>query len=185
MTEQVIADAKNRMQKSIEALHNDLSRLRTGRAHPSLLEPIMVNNYGADMPLNQVASISVESARCLAVTPWDKNLVASVEKAIVAADLGLNPSTAGTVIRVPLPALTEESRRNLTKLVREEGEKARVSVRNARRDANTSVTAFLKDKEITEDDEHRAEATIQKLTDDFVKEIDGVIESKEKDLMEV
>ena len=183
MIDDIKSDAADRMGKSVSALETDLAKLRTGRAHPSLLEHINVSYYGADTPLNQVANISVEDGRTLVVQPWEQNLVSAVEKAILESDLGLNPNTAGTVIRIPLPPLTEERRKDLVKIVRHEGEQAKVAVRNIRRDANTELKNLVKDKLITEDDEHRGQEVIQKLTDQHVKEIDQRIEQKEKDLM--
>jgi ribosome recycling factor len=177
--------AEKKMQKSIQSLENELTKLRTGRAHPSLLDHIRIDYYGNETPLNQVASIAVEDARTLTVTPWEKNMVAPIEKAIMKSDLGLNPNSVGTVIRVPLPALTEERRRDLTRIVRDEGEKARVAVRNIRREANQSLKDLLKAKDISEDDERRGEAQIQKVTDKCISEIDQVVGKKEKDLMTV
>lgn len=185
MINDIIKDARMRMGKSVESLQTSLTKLRTGRAHPSLLEHLMVDYYGSPTNLNQVANIAVENSRMLTVTPWEKNMVAPIEKAIMIADLGLNPATAGTVIRVPLPALTEERRRDLTKLVRDEAEKARVAVRNVRRDANNDFKELLKAKEISEDEERKAQGDIQKVTDDAIKQIDAVCVGKEKDLMEV
>jgi ribosome recycling factor len=181
----IIKDSKIRMEKSVDALRSQLTKVRTGRAHPSLLDGIMVSYYGADTPLRQVANVSIEDARTLGITVFDKSLTAAVEKAIMASDLGLNPMSAGTVIRVPLPALTEERRKSLVKLVRGEAENGRVAVRNIRRDANSDLKTLLKDKEISEDDERRAEDEIQKITDTFVKKIDDVLAEKEKELMEV
>lgn len=185
MTDKIIKEASHRMQKSVDALKQELARLRTGRAHPSLLEHLVVPYYGNPTPLNQVASITVEDARTLMVTPWEKSLVSDIEKAIMAANLGLNPSTAGTVIRIPMPPLTEERRRSLGKLVREEAEKARISVRNVRRDANNEFKALLKTKAISEDDERRAQTGVQKTTDDYIAQVDAVAAAKEKDLMEM
>lgn len=185
MIEMIIDEAKGRMAKSIESLKGEFKRLRSGRAHPNLLEHIVVSYYGNDTPLNQVANVSVEDARTLTVTPWEKQMVAVIEKAIMTSDLGLNPATSGTVIRVPLPPLTEERRKEMVKVVRGEAENARVAVRNIRRDANTSLKDLLKDKEITEDEERRAAENVQKLTDQKVKEIDDLLAHKEKDLMEV
>lgn len=185
MINDIISDAQTRMQKSIAALKNELSKLRTGRAHPSLLEHIRVSYYGSDTPLSQVAAITVENARMLTVTPWEKNIVADVEKAIMKSDLGLNPSTAGTVIRIPLPPLTEERRRDLAKVVREEAERARISIRNIRREANTDFKDLLKAKDISEDEERKAEADVQKVTDKFIAEVEVVATEKEKDLMEI
>ena len=185
MIEDVTSDAKSRMAKSVEALKNELTKLRTGRAHTSLLEHITVPYYGSDVPLNQVASISVGDARTIVVQPWERNIVPEVEKAIMNSDLGLNPVTAGDVMRVPLPALTEERRRDMTRVVRNEAEQARVAVRNIRRDANGMLKDLEKEKEITEDELRRAEDAVQKLTDKFVGDIDEVLKAKESDLMEV
>ncbi|WNO62006.1 ribosome recycling factor [Rheinheimera sp. MMS21-TC3] len=185
MINDIIKDINVRMDKSVDALKSQLSKVRTGRAHPSLLDGIMVPYYGADTPLNQVGNVSIEDARTLAITVFDKSLTAAVEKAIMGSDLGLNPMSAGTVIRVPLPALTEERRKDLVKIVRGEAENGRVAVRNIRRDANNDLKALLKDKEISEDDERRAADEIQKVTDVYIKKIDEVLSDKEKDLMEV
>ncbi len=178
-------DAESRMQKSVESLRDDLSKIRTGRAHPSLLEHVTVEYYGSNLPLNQVASITAEDARTLAVSPWDKSLVKAVEKAIMNSDLGLNPASAGTVIRVPLPALTEERRRDLVKVVKNEGEGARVAIRNIRRDANQHLKNQVKAKAITEDDERREQERIQQLTDRYINQVDQLLEHKENELMEV
>ncbi|OOE87719.1 ribosome recycling factor [Salinivibrio siamensis] len=178
-------DAKSRMDKSVEALKHTLGKLRTGRAHPSLLEGITVEYYGAPTPLNQLASIVAEDARTLAISVYDKQVTQAVEKAIMTSDLGLNPASAGTVIRVPLPPLTEERRKDMVKVVRAEGEQGRVAIRNIRRDANNELKALLKDKEISEDDERRAQDDIQKLTDEAVKNVDALLDAKEKELMEV
>ncbi len=178
-------DAKKRMQKSTESLHHELNKLRTGRAHPSLLEHVMISYYGTDTPLSQVASISVADARTLLLTPWEKPLIPDIEKAIMTADLGLNPVTSGDNIRIPLPALNEERRKEMVRAVRGEGENARVAVRNIRRDANNHIKDLLKSKDITEDDEHRSQDAIQKLTDQFIAEIDKVLQSKENELMEI
>jgi ribosome recycling factor len=183
MIDDIKSDAAERMGKSVHALETELAKLRTGRAHPSLLEHINVSYYGADTPLNQVANVTVEDGRTLVVQPWEQNLVSAVEKAIMESDLGLNPNTAGTVIRIPLPPLTEERRKDLAKIVRNEGEQAKVAVRNIRRDANGDLKNLVKEKLITEDDEHRGQEVIQKLTDQHVKEIDQRVEQKEKDLM--
>lgn len=185
MINDIIKDTKVRMEKSVDALKSQLTKVRTGRAHPSLLDGIMVSYYGADTPLRQVGNVSIEDARTLAITVFDKSLTAAVEKAIMASDLGLNPMSAGTVIRVPLPPLTEERRKSLVKLVRGEAENGRVAVRNIRRDANADLKTLQKDKEISEDDERRAVDEIQKITDSFVKKIDEVLAEKEKELMEV
>lgn len=185
MIDQINADAKERMQKSIEALKNTLSKIRTGRAHPALLDGLSVDYYGSATPLKQLASIIAEDARTLAITVFDKSITQAVEKAIMTSDLGLNPMSAGTVIRVPLPALTEERRRDLVKIVRGEAEQGKVAIRNIRRDANGDIKALLKDKEISEDDDRRAQEDIQKLTDAAVKEVDAILEAKEKELMEI
>ncbi|OZB42173.1 MAG: ribosome recycling factor [Alishewanella sp. 34-51-39] len=185
MINDIIADAKVRMEKSVDALKSQLTKVRTGRAHPSLLDGIQVSYYGADTPLRQVANVSIEDSRTLAITVFDKSLTQAVEKAIMASNLGLNPMSAGTVIRVPLPPLTEERRKDLVKLVRGEAEGGRVAIRNIRRDANADFKALLKDKEISEDDERKAADEIQKLTDLFVKKVDDVLAEKEKELMEV
>lgn len=185
MTQQITKDAETRMHKCLEVLRGELAKLRAGRAHPSLLDQIKVPYYGNDTALNQVASISVENSRTLVVSPYEKSLLQAIEKAIRTSDLGLNPASAGTVIRVPLPALNEERRKELIRLVRDEGEKARVSVRNVRRDANNELKNLLKDKKISEDDERRAQANVQKLTDKIIEEIDKALTAKEADLMEV
>ncbi len=178
-------DAESRMAKSLENLKGELTKLRTGRAHTSLLDHITVEYYGSPMPLNQVANVTVPDARTLMITPWEKNMVGPIEKAIMTSDLGLTPATAGTVIRVPLPVLTEERRRELIKVVKSEGEGARVAIRNIRRDANNDLKALVKDKEITEDDERRATDDIQKLTDRFIAEVDQLLVAKEAELIEI
>lgn len=183
MINDIHQNASAKMKKTVEALKHELGKIRTGRAHPSLLEHILVPYYGVDTPLNQVANIAVEDARTLTIAPWEKNLVSAIEKAILTSDLGLNPSTSGTVIRIPLPPLTEERRRELVRVVKHEAENSRVAVRNIRRDANTEIKEALKEKMITEDDARAAEEKIQKLTDQFIKEIDKVLEEKETDLM--
>ena len=185
MIEDIKKDAASRMAKSVENLQHELTKLRTGRAHTSLLDHITVSYYGSEVPLNQVATISVSDARTLMVSPWEKNMLASVEKAILASDLGLNPVTAGTVMRIPLPPLTEERRRDMVKLVRHEGEGARVAIRNIRRDANGDMKMLLKEKEISEDEERRAEEAIQKLTDKYIDKVEKVLEVKEAELMEI
>ncbi|MBT5332135.1 MAG: ribosome recycling factor [Porticoccaceae bacterium] len=185
MIEEIKSEMQQRMQKSLEALATNFSRIRTGRAHPGLLDGIHVDYYGSDMPLNQVANVNVEDARTLAVTPWEKSMVQEIEKAIMKSDLGLNPATAGTVIRIPMPALTEETRRNYTKQARQEAESGRVSVRNARRDALSQLKDLLKDKEISEDEERRTQDEIQKITDSFVADVDKALVKKEEDLMEI
>lgn len=185
----MINDVKNgaetRMKKSLEALKNELSKLRTGRAHTGLMEHITVEYYGSPVPLSQVAQVAVEDARTLTVTPWDRTMVQAIEKAIMTSDLGLNPATSGTVIRVPMPALTEQRRKEMIKVVHKEGEAAKVAVRNIRRDSNGELKNLLKAKTISEDDERGAEETIQKLTDKYIVEIDKVVEAKEKDMMEI
>lgn len=185
MVNNIIKAAEAAMQKSIETLKNELSKMRSGRAHPSLLENLMVLHYGNAVPLKQVASITVSDARTLLVSPWEKNLVPEIEKAIREANLGLNPATAGQSIRVPLPALTEERRKDMVKLIKAEAENSRVSIRNLRRDANTKTKALLKDKKINEDEEQRSEKDIQKLTDKYIAEVDRLLAIKEKDLLEV
>ena len=185
MIKDIQEDAKKRMRKSVEALKSELTKLRTGRAHTSLLDHLVVEYYGNDVPISQVATISVSDARTLTVTPWEKNMVQAVEKAIMTSDLGLNPATSGTNIRVPLPPLTEERRKDMIRIVHNEGEGARVAIRNIRRDANSDFKSLQKDKEITEDECRRAEDQIQKLTDDYIKEVEKAIEDKEKDLMEI
>jgi ribosome recycling factor len=185
MIDDINQDAEVRMGKSIESLKSELTKLRTGRAHTSLLDHITVDYYGVETPLSQVATISVAEARMLTVTPWEKNMVQAIEKAIITSDLGLNPATSGTVIRVPLPPLTEERRKDMIKVVRHEGENAKIAIRNIRRDANGDFKDLLKEKEITEDEERQAEDAIQKLTDKYVAEVDKLLEAKEKDLMEI
>ncbi len=185
MINDIKEDAKTRMGKSIESLRQEFSKLRTGRAHTSLLDHIRVKYYGSEVPINQVANVSVQDSRTLGVTPWEKNMVPEVEKAIRNSDLGLNPVTTGTLIRVPLPALTEERRKDMIRVVRHEAESARVAVRNIRRDAIHSVKELLKEKEISEDEERRAEEDLQKITDKYVAEVDKLLGAKEADLMEV
>ncbi|SON50320.1 ribosome recycling factor [Vibrio tapetis] len=185
MINEIKKDAQERMEKSVEALRNSLLKIRTGRAHPSLLSGLTVEYYGAPTPLNQVANVVAEDARTLAITVFDRELTPLIEKAILMSDLGLNPMSAGTVIRVPLPPLTEERRKDLVKIVRGEAEGGRVAIRNIRRDANGDLKGLLKDKEISEDDDRRAQDEIQKLTDAAVKSVDDVLATKEKELMEV
>lgn len=185
MIDDILKDAKSRMAKSVETLRHELTKLRTGRAHTSLLDHIMVDYYGSEVPLKQVANVGVEDSRTLTVTPWEKQMVAVIEKAIMKSDLGLNPNTAGTVMRIPLPPLTEERRRDMIKVVRHEGEGARVAVRNIRRDANNDFKELLKEKEISEDDERRAQEQIQKLTDQAIADIEKVLQAKEAELMEI
>jgi ribosome recycling factor len=178
-------DAEVSMQKAVEALGSAFGRIRTGRAHPSILDGVMVDYYGSMTPLSQVANVSVDDARTLSVTPWEKNLVPDIEKAIMKSDLGLNPSTAGTVIRLPMPMLTEETRKVFIKQARAEAESSRVSIRNFRRDAISNVKDLLKDKEISEDDDRRAQDDVQKLTDKYVAKVDELLAVKEVDLMEI
>jgi ribosome recycling factor len=185
MIDDIKTDAAQRMAKSVEALSHELAKIRTGRAHPSLLDHVMVSYYGSEMPIRQVANVSAEDARTLAVTPWERNMVQAVEKAIMQSDLGLNPNTAGTVIRVPMPALTEERRRDLIKVARNEAEQARVAVRNIRRDANHDLKELVKDKMISEDEERRGQELVQKLTDQYIKDVDAVLAEKEADLMSI
>jgi ribosome recycling factor len=185
MLNDIKKDATARMQKSVEAFRHDLTKLRTGRATTALVDHLKVNYYGSDMPLNQVATVAVADARTLTISPWEKPMVAAVEKAIFASDLGLTPNTAGTVIRINLPPLTEERRRDLTKHVHAGGEEAKIAIRNIRRDANHQVKELLKDKKITEDEERRTEEEIQKLTDKAIKEVDEVVKAKEQELMAV
>jgi ribosome recycling factor len=179
------SEAEKKMKNSLEALHSAFNKIRTGRAHPSILDSVMVNYYGQETPLKQVASVNVEDNRTLAVAPWEKNLVPTIEKAIMTSDLGLNPATSGDIIRVPMPMLTEETRREMVKQAKADAEHARVSVRNARRDANSMVKDLLKEKEISEDEERRAEDEVQKLTDKYIAEVDKMLKSKEEDLMAV
>ena len=178
-------NSEQRMQKTLETLKNDLSKIRTGRAHIGLLDHVQVDYYGSMVPVNQVANVTLGDARTINVQPYEKSMISAVEKAIRDGDLGLNPATNGDVIRVPMPMLTEERRRDLTKLVRGEGENAKVAVRNIRRDSNDALKKLLKDKEISEDDERRSQDEIQKLTDKYVAEIDKMLQLKEADLMAV
>lgn len=185
MINEILKDAEARMNKSIAALQTELTKIRTGRAHPSLLDHVTVDYYGSEVPISQVANVNVDDPRTLAVTPWEKDMVGKVEKAIMTSDLGLNPVTAGAVIRVPMPALTEERRRDLVKVVRQELEAGKVAVRNIRRDANSDLKELAKEKEISEDDERRAEEQVQKLTDKAIKDMEAVLAVKEKELMEI
>jgi len=178
-------DARARMNKSLEALRHELAKIRTGRAHPSLLEHVHVDYYGSEVPIGQAASVAVEDARTLSVTPWDKSMVSKIEKAILTSDLGLNPNTAGSVIRIPLPPLTEERRKELGKVVHHEGENAKIAIRNIRRDANGHLKELLKEKEITEDEARKAELDIQEVTDHAVKKVDEIVAEKEKELLEI
>ena len=185
MIEDIKEDAAGRMAKSVDALGENLAKVRTGRAHPSMLDHVVVSYYGADTPLKQVANVGVEDARTLTVQPWEQGMVQAVEKAILESNLGVTPNTAGTLIRLPIPPLTEERRKDMTRIVRAEAEQARVAVRNIRRDANGSLKELVKEKLISEDDEHRGQEIIQKLTDQHVNEIDQLMAKKEEDLMSV
>ena len=185
MIDDIAADARQRMGKSIESFKQELSKIRTGRAHPSLLDHLKVDYYGSDVPLSQAASVAVEDSRTLTITPWEKPMVKVIEKAIMKSDLGLNPNTAGNVIRIPMPPLTEERRKDLVRIVRQEAEAARVAIRNIRRDANSDFKELLKEKEISEDDERRAQDIIQKLTDQHTEQVDELLSGKEAELMEV
>jgi len=185
MVKDIIEDARKRMSKSVEALRTDLSRLRTGRAHPSLLDHIMVNYYGTPTPLAQTANIAIEDARTLTVTAWDRSAVEAIGKAILESDLGLNPAIAGTVMRIPLPPLTEERRRDLIKVLKSEAEQAKVAVRNIRRDAIAHIKELTKAKEISTDEERRGEEQAQKITDESVKRIDEIAAAKEREMLEV
>ncbi|MBN8886624.1 MAG: ribosome recycling factor [Rudaea sp.] len=183
MLNNIKSDAQTRMTKSVDALKHELVRLRTGRASTALVDHLKVNYYGSDVPIGQVANIAVADARSLTITPWEKPMVAAVEKAIIAANLGFTPTTAGTVIRINIPPLTQERRKELSKHVSHEGENAKIAIRNVRRDALHQVKELLKDKKITEDEERKAEEDMQKLTDKFVKDVDGVVKAKEDELM--
>lgn len=185
MINDTIQDAEQRMQKSIQALQENLAKMRTGRANPGLLEHITVSYYDVATPLNQVASISVADARTLIVTPWEASMMQTIEKAILTADLGLNPTSQGKMIRIPLPPLTEERRQEFVRLMRDEVEKARVAIRNIRRDANNNVKDLVKAKEISEDDEHREQDRVQKLTHQYIANADNIMQAKEKELMQV
>ena len=185
MLEEIKKDASSRMSKSVASLRQDLTKIRTGRAHTSLLDHVTVEYYGSEVPLNQVSNVGVEDSRTLTVTPWEKDMVAKIEKAIMTSDLGLNPATAGTVIRVPLPPLTEERRKDMIRVVRNEAEGGRIAIRNIRRDAIHDIKELLKEKMIGEDDERRAEEEIQAITDKYIAEIDQTLAEKESELMEV
>jgi ribosome recycling factor len=185
MLDDIKKDAVERMQKCVVAYRNELKKLRTGRAHPSLLEHVRVEYYGNEVPLNQAANIALEDSRTLTVTPWEKNMVGPIEKAIMKSDLGLMPNTAGTVIRVPMPPLTEERRRDLTKVVRHEAENARVAVRNVRRDVMNELRDMLKEKLLSQDDDRRAQDDVQKLTDKHIADIEQVLGEKEKELLQI
>ncbi len=183
MISDIQQDASARMGKSVESLKHEFAKIRTGRAHPSLLDQITVSYYGTDTPLSQVANVAVEDSRTLTVTPWEKSMVQAIEKAILTSDLGLNPATSGTVMRIPLPPLTEERRRELVKLVRQEAENGRVAIRNIRRDANSEIKEALKEKMISEDEARAGEEKVQKLTDQFIKDMERLLEEKEADLL--
>ncbi len=185
MINDIKAEAEKKMKKSLEALGSAFNKIRTGRAHPAILDSVMVNYYGQETPLKQVASVNVEDNRTLLVAPWEKNLVPTIEKAIMMSDLGLNPSTSGDAIRVPMPMLTEETRKEMVKQAKADAEHGRVSIRNARRDANSMLKDLLKDKEISEDDQRRGEEEIQKLTDKYIAEVEKMLKAKEEDLMAV
>jgi ribosome recycling factor len=185
MLDDIKKDARERMAKCVQTFQSDMKKLRTGRAHPSLIEHLKVDYYGSDTPLNQVANIAVEDGRTLVVSPWEKTMVQAIEKAIHKSDLGLNPMTAGTVIRIPMPALTEERRRDITKVLRQDAEGARVAVRNVRRDVMSDIKDLLKEKQISQDDEKRAEVEVQKLTDKHIADIEQALQAKEKEVMQV
>jgi len=185
MIDEILLDSEERMGKSIAALETAFKKIRTGRAHPSILDSVRIDYYGSDTPLSQVANITVEDARTLGISPWEKNLVPEIEKAIMKSDLGLNPSTTGGLIRIPMPALTEETRKNYFKQAKAEAESARISIRNIRRDANAGFKSLLKEKEVSEDDDRRAQDLVQKLTDKYVAQVEERIAKKEKDLMAI
>ena len=185
MLPEIKQDTRTRMNKSLESLRHELAKISTGRAHPSLLEHVHVDYYGSDVPIGQAASVAVEDARTLSVTPWDKTMVKVIEKAILTSDLGLNPNTAGQVIRIPLPPLTEERRVELTKVVHHEGENAKVAIRNIRRDANHHIKELLKNKDISEDEDRKAEIEIQDVTNLAVSKVDDIVAEKEKELLEI
>jgi len=185
MLNEIRDDAQSRMQKSFENLETNFAKIRTGRAHPSILDSITVDYYGSQVPISQVANINLEDARTLTVQPWEQPMVAAVEKAIMISDLGINPATTGNLIRIPMPPLTEERRRDFIKIARAEAEQARVAIRNIRRDANGDVKSLLKDKDITEDEARQSDDAIQKLTDDVVKKVDSALAEKETTLMDV
>ncbi|GFO71332.1 ribosome recycling factor [Bathymodiolus japonicus methanotrophic gill symbiont] len=185
MISDIQQDASSRMDKSIEALKKSFTKIRTGRAHPSLLDQVVVSYYGADTPLSQVANVTVDDSRTLAVTPWEKSLMQAIEKAIMSSDLGLNPVTNGNIIRVPLPMLTEERRRDLVKVVKAEAENGRVSIRSIRRDANTEIKEALKEKMVSKDEAHSGEEKVQKITDDYIKQVERLLEEKEADLLSI
>lgn len=185
MIDDIKKDADQKMKKSLEALGHNFNKIRTGRAHPSILDGIRVSYYGAETPLSQVANVNVEDARTLSLSVWDRSMIQEVERAIMKSDLGLNPATAGEVIRIPMPMLTEETRKGYIKQARSEAEAARVSIRNARRDAMNMLKELLKDKDISEDDERRGQDAVQKLTDTYIGKVDVLLAEKESDLMEI
>ena len=185
MIDEILLDAEDRMEKSLASLDSAFNKIRTGRAHPSILDNIHVDYYGAETPIQQVANITVEDARSLLITPWEKQMLGPIEKAIMSSDLGLNPSNNGDVIRVPMPALTEETRKEYTRQAKNEAENARIALRNIRRDANQHVKDLLKEKEISEDDEHKAEQDIQKITDSYIAKIEEKYNAKEVDLLAI
>lgn len=183
MINETIADAEERMQKSVSSLEDAFKKIRTGRAHPSILDSIMVSYYGTDTPLTQLASVNVEEGRSLLISPWEKALIGDIEKAILKSDLGLNPANNGDTIRVPMPVLTEETRKEFTKQAKHEAENARVAIRNIRRDANSDFKELEKEKEIGEDEQHRAEERVQKLTDKYIAVVESTYHTKEADLL--
>ncbi|MBK51621.1 MAG: ribosome recycling factor [Gammaproteobacteria bacterium] len=183
MIDDIISDAEERMAKSLVALEDAFKRIRTGRAHPSILDSVVVSYYGSETPLNQLANVTVEEGRSLLVSPWEKNLLGDVEKAIMKSDLGLNPSNNGDTIRVPMPPLTEETRKEYTKQAKQEAENTRIAIRNIRRDANSDCKALEKEKVISEDEQRRAEDLVQKLTDKYIAEVEAVLQVKEQDLL--
>ena len=185
MLAEIQKDSRLRMSKSLESLRHELAKIRTGRAHPSLLEHVHVDYYGSEVPIGQAASVTVEDARTLSVSPWDKTMVQVIEKAILKSDLGLNPTTAGQVIRIPLPPLTEERRLELGKVVHHEGENAKIAIRNIRRDANHHIKELLREKEISEDAERKAESDIQNVTNTAVSKVDEIVAEKEKEILEI
>lgn len=185
MIEDIKSEAKDRMEKSVEALVHHFNKIRTGRAHPSILDSVKIEYYGAETPLNQMANINVEDGRTLALTPWDRSMIPQIERAIMKSDLGLNPATSGEVIRIPMPSLTEETRKGFIRQARSEAEAARVSVRNARRDAMSMLKELEKEKDISEDDERRGQESVQQLTDVYVERIEKMLADKEADLMEI
>jgi len=185
MIDEIIKDARERMDKSLHSLESAFNKIRTGRAHPGILDSVMVPYYGTDTPIQQMANVTIEDARTIAVSPWEKKLLPEIEKAILKSDLGLNPSNNGDVIRIPMPALTEETRKEYIKQAKQEAENARIAIRNIRRDANSHTKDLLKEKEISEDEERRAEQSIQKLTDSFIEKVDAKFAEKESDLLTI